>query len=146
MKDMMLYFEWANDPAVRQNSINKEPIALEDHIEWFTRSIGNEETQFLIFDEGGKNIGQLRIDLDKERDKAIINFSIDAGQRGKGYGTKMLLIAYKFYLTLNLKKIFMGYVQAENKASSKAFEKAGFQLQSDSKIIQGEPYLVYKIK
>lgn len=144
IEDMMLYFTWANDPVVRQNSINKSPITLENHIGWFSKKIEDHQTLFLIFEEDGSNIGQLRIDLDNEGGEAIINFSIDERERGKGFGTKMLLLAHEYYQALGFKLAFIGYVQLLNKASSKAFEKAGFELQKEHKLINGDPYLVYR--
>ena len=144
IEDMMLYFKWANDPVVRQNSINKSPIYLEDHKKWFSKKIEDEKTIFLIFEEDGYQLGQLRIDLDNKSNEAIINFSIDESQRGNGFSTKMLVLAYQYYLKLYIKLTFTGYVQIGNKASSKAFEKAGFQLEIEHKLIGGEYYLVYR--
>lgn len=143
-EDMMLYFIWANDSEVRQNSINKSPISFRDHQNWFSNKIKDSETIFLIFEEDGVNVGQLRIDLNSKTGEAIINFSIDKKERGKGLGTKMLILVNEYYTKLNLPLKLIGYVKFDNKASSKAFEKAGFKLQKEYKSIQGEPYWEYR--
>jgi len=36
-KDAELIYNWANDPEVRNNAVNNEPIIYENHLEWFNK-------------------------------------------------------------------------------------------------------------
>lgn len=126
--DAELLFNWANDIAVRANSINQEPIIWENHLNWFTSRLNDSETKILILTSGGDSLGQIRIDLIDGFWN--IDYSIDSQLRGKGLGKEIvrLLInkfeSYKFKAT----------VKKQNKASINVFVNLGFkkeQIESD---------------
>lgn len=125
IEDCDLLFEWANEPAVRQNSFNSEKIKYEDHVKWFENKISLLNCLIFICEDEGKPVGQIRIE--KEENQGLINFSVDGNCRGKGYGKKMLedigeaLIQEKSGVTE-----LIGRVKPENTASRKAFEGAGY--------------------
>ena len=140
-EDLLLYYDWANEPDVRANSINKEGIALQDHTNWFLKRLEDENSIFLVLEEENIPVGQLRIDLnDKE---TLINFSIDKIQRGKGYGTVILNEAYEHYKSLHTDLPFTGYVKTTNLGSVKAFIKGGFLKSSKLASINAEDYFVF---
>ena len=126
--DMMLYFNWTNDASVRENSYQSEPISIEHHQNWFYKKI-KEDTCFMVVFENhiGLPIGQVRIQK-KDTSTAVIGISNDANHRGKGYASKMIEIASDEFLKQNLKIFISAYIKIENKASAKAFEKAGYKL------------------
>ena len=126
--DMMLYFNWTNDTSVRENSYQSEPISLENHQNWFYKKI-KEDTCFMIVFENhiGSPIGQVRIQKQDEN-TAVIGISNDANHRGKGYASKMIQMASDEFLKQNQQICISAYIKIENKASEKAFEKAGYEL------------------
>ena len=125
---MMLYFNWTNDTSVRENSYQSEPISLENHQNWFYKKI-KEETCFMVVFENhiGTAIGQVRIQM-QDDSTAIIGISNDVNHRGKGYAIKMIQMASEEFLKQNQQICISAYIKIENKASEKAFQKAGYEL------------------
>lgn len=127
-EDMLLYFNWNNDPYVRVNSYQLEPTPLENHQNWFYDKIVDENCFMLIFENHlGTPIGQVRIQKQNET-TAIIGISVDANHRGKGYASKMIEIASREFFTQHPEICISAYIKIENEASKKAFEKAGYEL------------------
>jgi UDP-2,4-diacetamido-2,4,6-trideoxy-beta-L-altropyranose hydrolase len=123
--DMMLYFEWANDPDVRQNSFSQEPIALEAHKSWFAKKISDVNTVLYVLEVDGVPAGQIRFDLNNEQ--AEIGFSIDPQFRGQGLGNSILrLSSATLWRELDTAITICGAVKTANTASNRAFERAGF--------------------
>lgn len=124
-EDTMLLFAWANDPEVRKNSFNPNPIKIEDHINWFKAVLENEQVLLYIAESDGKPVAHIRFRLNSE--KAIISYLIDAEFRGQGIGFHLLFIGLKA-LKAQRPAIeqAVGLVQRENIASVRSFEKAGF--------------------
>lgn len=124
--DAELLFEWANDPVVRQFSFNPEPIPFETHINWLTGKLANPNALLLLAEVQNQTAALLRFDLNDNT--ALISYQIGAAFRGKGLGHRVLQVGLK-----ELKKHFpeisqaIGYVQPENLASVRAFEKADFE-------------------
>jgi RimJ/RimL family protein N-acetyltransferase len=131
-EDLMICFEWANDPEVRRLSYNSDPIALEDHIRWFHNKIKSPNTHFYIIEYSSKPIGQIRFE---GTDELIISYLISSEMRGKGLGSLILKEGVKTIIK-NSEKVrnISGYVKEENIPSCKAFEKAGFLKSSSSEI------------
>lgn len=126
--DMMLYFNWTNDASVRENSYQSEPISLENHQNWFYKKIKDETCFMIVFENHiGTPIGQVRIQKQDEN-IAVIGISNDVNHRGKGYASKMIQIASEEFLKQNPQICISAYIKIENKASEKAFEKAGYEL------------------
>lgn len=125
-KDAMTYFEWANDKEVRQNSINKENIKLEDHLNWFNSKIKNENHFFCIAENReGEALGQVRFDK-KGNETWLINFSIAGNKRGKGIGEVMLHKSMTMIKKNLNASVFTAYVNIHNIASLSIFNKLGF--------------------
>ncbi|MEO7264722.1 MAG: GNAT family N-acetyltransferase, partial [Ferruginibacter sp.] len=141
--DMLLYFEWANDETVRENSINKSQIIFEDHVKWFTGRLKNSASILLVFENTGKAIGQLRIEIDEKNRESVINYSIDKNYRGKGFGTVILSESHKYYTGLDIPYPLIGFVKLNNTASISAFNKAGFLKLDGEFLINNEAYLKF---
>jgi RimJ/RimL family protein N-acetyltransferase len=126
--DMMLYFNWTNDASVRENSYQSEPISMDNHQNWFYNKIKEENCFMTVFENHiGSPIGQVRIQKQDEN-TAVIGVSNDVNHRGKGYASKMIQIATAEFLKKNPQICISAYIKIENKASEKAFEKAGYEL------------------
>ena len=124
-KDTDLYFNWANDDAVRANSFNQEPIVYENHVKWFHTKLKSEECFFYLFlSQENKPAGQVRID--KIGDEVIIGISVDKEFRGYSLGAKMLVMACDDYLKKQPRATIIAYIKKENTDSLNIFVKAGF--------------------
>jgi RimJ/RimL family protein N-acetyltransferase len=143
MDDAQLYFEWANDRAVRENSVHKEPILWEDHIRWFKEKLNSGTSTFYLFKtQDNIPLGQLRFDHDRKQN--WINFSIDKNFRGQGWAE--VLIKMSIQKLINDKpgiREINALVKPDNMLSKRAFEKNSFQTKRTFSV-RGEKYLEFK--
>ena len=125
--DMDLLFKWANDPVVRSNSFNTEPIPYENHVKWFNKMMEDPTVlQFVLMDEDTP-VGQIRLNIDV--DEAEIAYSIGSEYRGKGYGYRILqLVAEDIKSNHSEIKRLVAKVKPENKASNTLFVKEGYSM------------------
>jgi RimJ/RimL family protein N-acetyltransferase len=138
--DMMLYFNWTNEASVRENSYQSEPILLENHRHWFLKKINDANCFMLVFENHiGTAIGQVRIQK-QDKNTAVIGISNDVNHRGKGYANSMIQMASDAFLEENPETIISAFIKIENKASVKAFQKAGYILDV---VIEYESYPSY---
>lgn len=142
--DSELVFKLSNDPVVRQQSINKNPIPWEKHLQWFNRRIDDNNYLFLLaFDKDDKFIGQIRFQI--EDTLATVSISITKEFRGKGLSKKIIKVACsKLFNEHNLKLIY-AYILPDNHASINGFKSAGFT-QVGEENINGEKYLKFVLK
>lgn len=123
--DMMLIFNWSNDPAVRLESFNSEPILLENHKKWFTKVMDDNNILFYILQEDGKDVGQIRLAV--ENNTAVISYMISAEFRGRGLGKKIIHLAEERIKQAKTDVIYLkAEVKIDNKASEKVFVDNGF--------------------
>ncbi len=142
--DVKLYFDWVNEKAVREFSINKAEIAFEDHSSWFNNKLLSEDTVMYIFEESGSPIGQVR--FDREGENIYIAYSIDKKFRGKGFGKMVLKLALEKILNEKIvinSSFIVGKVQLENEASSKVFIELNF-VSTNFETHDGVKYYVFK--
>ena len=125
LSDADLYYKWANDTIVRQNSFNTSEISYQQHIDWFTHKLNSQDCFFYLFlNEENMPVGQVRID--KSNNEIVIGISIDENFRGKGLGVQLLNQASTDYLHKFSKAEIIAYIKEENIASIHQFSKAGF--------------------
>jgi RimJ/RimL family protein N-acetyltransferase len=119
--DAKLFFEWANDKAVRSNSLNVETILWEEHLKWFKNKLQSQSKIYLLLKDMIP-VGQIRFDL---IDKFwIVDYSIDEKFRGKGLGKIIVELAIKKF---NEGDIIKAIVKYDNVSSLKVFQKLGFE-------------------
>nr|WP_314865789.1 GNAT family N-acetyltransferase [uncultured Flavobacterium sp.] len=127
-EDIEIYFSWANDPVVREQSYNSSVIDLESHRQWF-ESVLNNDAYFMCIcqNAGGEDVGQVRIQKQKDKSKeALISISIDSNHRGKGYAKEILILATDLFLKSNHGFLINAYIKEGNLSSKLAFGNAGF--------------------
>ncbi|MGB0383332.1 MAG: UDP-2,4-diacetamido-2,4,6-trideoxy-beta-L-altropyranose hydrolase [Ardenticatenaceae bacterium] len=125
-QDAELLWQWANDPIVRANSFHPEAIPLDEHIEWYKRKVESPETRIFILELNRVPVAQIRYDR-VDAETAKIGFSVLYEYRGKGLGTRLLVMTSTLACQeLNVKRL-KGVVFTSNKASARAFTKAGFE-------------------
>jgi len=140
-EDMLTYYRWANDPAVRQNSYTSDPISIETHKAWFERKLASHDSYLYILEYRGEPAGQIRFEI---RDGiAHIGFSIDEAWRGCGLGTYILVLGTSMFLQDAPEKYPVhGAVKVGNTASLKAFAAAGFTVLEET-VVNGEQSVVF---
>ena len=124
--DMQNLYNWRNDPDTRRASFNTDEITLEKHIEWFNNSLTNKNRNiFIMMNEKGKSIGQIR--FDREDNIEEIDITIAPDYRNQGYGVQALREGCKMYFNDFDVDYVIAKVKKDNIASLMAFEKAGFK-------------------
>jgi len=132
-QDATLLWEWANDPDVRANSFQSKPIPFDEHLNWFEGRLASEDTRIWILELNRAPAAQIRYEQ-TGNDTAEINFSAVSEYRGKGLGTKALILTvYKACRELGVKYL-KGTVFDSNIASIRAFAKAGFELVAQERV------------
>ncbi len=145
LEDSIVYFNWANDPIVREQSYNSNLIDFTDHDKWFNSKLKDKSCVMLIFQNGENlNIGQIRIQIENNNE-ALIGVSISAEHRGKGYAREMLEIATDHFLNSNQGFKINAFIKKKNLDSKYAFEKAGFKFENE-KIHENIPSFHYSKK
>ena len=139
--DVDLLYKWANDSEVRKNAFHTEPIPYENHVKWFAKMLENPSVYQYILYQGELPIGQIRLNV--EDGEALIDYSISAEHRGKGFGSKLLQLMMEQIVVNKISNVIKlaGQVKYENQASARAFEKCGFTKREMTDYIQYEFYL-----
>ena len=138
LKDAETLFKWANDPEVRYNSINKEPIEFQNHLEWYNQKLYSNCTHIFIMEYAGLPVGQVR--YDKYKECWLIDYSVAKEYRGLGLGKK--LIQQSATLFTNGKLI--AKVLHSNTASAKVFQSCEFIFEH-TEDITGVKYDIYTL-
>ncbi len=129
-EDAQLYYEWVNEPLVRENSIRQGTIPWEDHIKWFTEKVSSPESTMLVATRDGVPAGQIRFDR-CEDGIFEVGISIDNRYRGQGLGAEIIREGIRFFLH-EQKDVptVRARIKATNLASKSSFERAGFKKQA----------------
>jgi len=136
--DSRLYFDWANDSAVRASAFHSELIKLSAHEKWFKAKLRSESSQLLVCSKvGGTPIGQVRFDFDASISGWYIDYSVDVSHRGLGLGLETLEAAIlQFASMMKDRLVLFAEVKIENIASMRVFENLGFTKKySDAKCL-----------
>ena len=125
--DLMLIFNWINDPLTRMMSFNQDPILLETYKEGFSKMLSQQNTRLLIveqYEESGKwtPIAQVQINKDGE-----MTMSLASEFRGKHLAKSVIKAGITYIRRDHSVKKLIARMKHNNIASIKAFEGAGFQ-------------------
>ena len=141
-EDGLLYYEWANEKAVRRQSINSGVISMNDHLKWFNERISDSECEMLIFEnENQVSTGQIRLQK-KDDETYLIGISVDILERGKGLSYKMLEMASDYFFNLFPLKKIIAIIKQDNVPSIKSFKKAGY-IYKAGKVVKGIKCNIY---
>ena len=137
-EDCELLWEWANDPIVRASSFSSDFILWEDHVQWFTNKFNSQNSYLYIGLNGhDKPIGQIRFDVDS-RFQAEVDISIDSQERGKGYGSELIVVAVKNMFQVYNIKFVHAFIKLNNIPSIISFKKAGFRQLNVESVSNGD--------
>lgn len=131
--DSRLLWDWANDPQVRSAAFSSEPIPWEQHQVWFASKMKDPDCRILVAeDEGGKAVGQFRVDWRSANDGEI-DVSVSSECRGSGYGSRLIDLGSGMTLAERGGRLH-AYVKVENRSSRRAFEQAGFTCLGEERV------------
>lgn len=125
IEDAVMLFNWANEKVVRYNSLSSEKIDYDSHQVWLKNKLDSSNTKIFIFFCNCEPLGQLRLDYDNGY--WVVDYSVDANFRGKGFGLKLV----QSIVDVGLYKPMLALVKKENIASRKVFEKCNFTLKEE---------------
>jgi UDP-2,4-diacetamido-2,4,6-trideoxy-beta-L-altropyranose hydrolase len=141
-EDVLLLWHWANDSMIRRNSFNSEPTSWAAHKAWYAERIASPDTRFWILEYQRVPVGQIRYDR-TDANKAQISLSIAPVYRGRSFGTQLLRLSADLAGRELGVRTVEGFTFVENRASSHAFIKAGFDV-IEEKNIAGHSCFVFR--
>jgi UDP-2,4-diacetamido-2,4,6-trideoxy-beta-L-altropyranose hydrolase len=121
--DSLLYWHWANDKAVRENSLNQKTIELEKHKIWFEDRLNDPNSILLLIESDLSPIGQVRFECSNSH--CVVNYSLAKQFRRFNLGVAILKKAID-YLRKDYPFTLIGKIRKENTGSKKVFERLGF--------------------
>ena len=125
--DAELLFAWTNDPVVRQHSFNPQPVPRAAHEAWLRARLADPQSmlQLAVDARSGAPVGLVRFQV--AGPGATLSYQIAAEWRGHGLAAPLLLAGTAAVLGQfpGVRRV-RGQVQATNRASVRAFERAGF--------------------
>ena len=139
--DQLLYFEWANDPAVRNFAIRIGSIPIKGHIEWFIKKMESKNTFMYVLEYQNQPVGQIRFDL--VNGNYEIDYSIAKYLRGQGLGRKIVEMGINSFNKISPNSKYRALVSSENFASIKIFKDLGF-VQQEMLVMSNREFLVFK--
>ena len=122
-EDCIEFFNWVNDPEVREQSLTTSIIQWEDHKKWFTEKISSASCEMYVMEASGLPVGQVR--FEKSGDVADINYSLDKLVRNRRLASILLEMAIEKYRKRDA-VLLKAAVRSENKRSRSVFFKLGF--------------------
>jgi UDP-2,4-diacetamido-2,4,6-trideoxy-beta-L-altropyranose hydrolase len=122
-EDIVLYFNWANDLVVRNNSFNTSPISWATHQLWFSKKLHDVNSRLFVLEAAGLPVGQIR--FDRVGEEAFIDYSIDATVRGRGWGLRLLALGTD-QMRQNEPVRLRAEAKEGNEASAAVFLRMGF--------------------
>ncbi len=122
--DKKLYFDWANDAAVRQNSLQTEAINWEQHCDWFNNQLNRQDCKLLVAMRQEQPIGQIRFTRTAQQAWNVA-FSVAAEARGQGAGQEIIRLGVCWMRSRGLTG-FSATVKPANLASTRCFERLGW--------------------
>ena len=126
-EDAPLYYDWVNEPEVRYQSFQTEPISWELHQTWFQKKLGDPNCYLGVLEAETLPVGQIRFDLKGE--EAIVDYSLDVLVRGRGWATQLIRLGMQLLRNTQITYL-RADVKPENTASRMVFLRLGFDEQS----------------
>ena len=127
--DADLLFSWVNDFKVRKNSFSSDEISYQEHIEWFSKTITDENVSIYIYCLDDQPIGQVR--LKYENNSVLISYSVAQKYRGAGFGKQIIHdIEKKIVERYPKTRKIVAKVKSDNIASQKIFEYNNYNIVS----------------
>ena len=125
--DSDLLLTWTNDPAVRHASFSPDPVSRATHEAWLRARLMDPQALLLLAEDDVTRapLGLIRFQLADEA--ATLSYQLAPEWRGQGLAALLLRAGTEAVTThfAGLRRL-RGHVRADNLASVRAFERAGF--------------------
>jgi len=132
----------ANDPRVRSNSFNSDPIPWNEHVHWFNEKLKSPFNVYWVLDIGGIIGAQVRFEKIRS-ETAEVHFSVLPPFRGKNIASRMINHTFsESCKRLSTSKI-KGILFVENARALKVFEKSSFT-KTKKEIVKGKNCYVFE--
>ena len=126
-----LIWQWRNDPITRKMSRTSGLITLENHREWFIKTVSDLQRKIMIASIGNDPVCMVRFDL-SGNGAGEISLNMNPNARGKEYAEKILLEACRYGISNLDLNLIHASIKVENEPSIRTFEAVGFVLQGTS--------------
>jgi RimJ/RimL family protein N-acetyltransferase/SAM-dependent methyltransferase len=128
-QDARRIFDWRNDPWIVSLSSSGKPVTWEQHEQWFSRVLGGADHLLcIIVSDTGQEMGVARLDLEPEKERAIITVYLLRTFTGRGFGPVAIreICELGFARWEKLETIH-AIIRPGNEQSKRGFARAGFQ-------------------
>lgn len=136
--DAALLLEWRNDPEAVRFSLTGRTVGASPHASWLAARLAGNTPRLWIAEEGRDPVGQVRVDLDGAT--GTVSIAVAPAHRGKGVGTGILHALLVEMEADPEVGTLQATVHADNAASLRAFERAGFQARNG----RGHRFVVFE--
>ena len=133
LSDLQDIFEWRNDSFSRSMFLSSESVSLNEHIDWYKRSLKNPHRRIYIGSINELKVGVVRFDFDEDAEQSEVSININPLLRGKGFGFTLLSKSISVYKKSN-NTALIATVKRENDSSLRIFSKCGFHRKSEDDI------------
>ena len=123
--DAQLLFEWVNQPDSLSRKLQaKGPIALADHMRWFTARLTNADCRIWIAQVDGADVGQVRVE--RKGPGLEVDVFVVAEQRRRGVAKGMIEAAARESALHWPGQALIARIKPDNLASQRLFAAAGY--------------------
>ncbi len=126
-EDADLLFQWQTDPETRRYFRNPANMTFEDHIEWLSRRLDDDDTIFHVISVLNTPVGSVRLDKTSDEYSELLSYEISIvvapQHHGKGYGRITLALIREMLPHV----CFKAEVNENNQASVALFCSAGYE-------------------
>jgi RimJ/RimL family protein N-acetyltransferase len=128
--DIDLLFYWANSSdSLRNKFKSPAPIERSVHQKWFSSRLRDSDTRIWIVEKNYEPLGQVRVQL--EDGKLSVDIFISSSVRGKGYGTRALILLTKECHLVWPGVPLLAIVKNGNCPSLNLFRRMGFEVKNN---------------
>jgi len=135
-EDCCWLWKLANHPAIRKTAYKNDPIAWDEHQQWFNSKYNDPACTIYVAEKGREAVGHIRFDLGGI--SAVVDIAVDPAQHGRGYGTALIRKGTRRFFEESYATHVYAYIKVDNHASIKAFEKAGYNFEKKMRV-EGVP-------
>ncbi|MCK4379248.1 MAG: GNAT family N-acetyltransferase, partial [Deltaproteobacteria bacterium] len=117
---------WRNAEITRLFSFSGAEISLEEHQQWFRKSLDDDRCVLLVGEQNGQPVGVLRYDFLSDL-KVLVSVYLVPARHGQGLGRSLIRVGSSWIRSrYPVCKTIQAEVLKENAAGRKAFLAAGF--------------------
>lgn len=124
-QDAHKVWQWNNDPAAREASLQPASIPLSSHESWFRARLDEAGYFMWIAVNDARDIGVVRIDA-RDDGPATVSIALDPSVRGRGLGRHALARACRLFRERRPDATLQAWIERDNRASARCFEGCGF--------------------